>query len=137
MKIARCTDGGTPFWAIVDTTRGEVTPIAGAFDDWAPGLTRSGGAQPPLNYSDFIGISPLGNLSPPNHIRPTNHLYFNLRFVSQSQSSWLTAKANVVAPGNLTIFEINSNNASRAAAISNLRSFAVASSHEDAQCLPG
>jgi len=66
----------------------------------------------PLNYSDFIGISPLGNLSPPNHIRPTNHLYFNLRFVSQSQSSWLTAKANVVAPGNLTIFEINSNNAS-------------------------
>jgi 2-keto-4-pentenoate hydratase/2-oxohepta-3-ene-1,7-dioic acid hydratase in catechol pathway len=47
MKIARCTDGGTPFWAVVDTARAEVTPIAGAFDDWASALTRSGGAQAP------------------------------------------------------------------------------------------
>ncbi|MCY0853738.1 fumarylacetoacetate hydrolase family protein [Cupriavidus sp. D39] len=44
MKIARCTDGGAPFWAVVDTARGELTPIAGAFADWAPALTRGEGA---------------------------------------------------------------------------------------------
>ncbi len=43
MKIARCTDGGAPFWAVVDTGRGEVTPIAGAFAEWAPALTRGEG----------------------------------------------------------------------------------------------
>lgn len=44
MKIARCTDGGTPFWAVVDTDELQVTPIAGAFADWAPALTRGEGA---------------------------------------------------------------------------------------------
>lgn len=44
MKIARCTDGTAPFWAVVNTERGEVTPIAGAFADWAPALTRGEGA---------------------------------------------------------------------------------------------
>ena len=43
MKIARCTDGGAPFWAVVETGRGEVTPIAGAFAEWAPALTRGEG----------------------------------------------------------------------------------------------
>ena len=45
MKIARCTDGVAPFWAVVNTERGEVTPIAGAFADWAPALTRGEGAS--------------------------------------------------------------------------------------------
>ncbi|GAA7766893.1 hydrolase [Cupriavidus sp. SHE] len=44
MKIARCTDGGAPFWAVVDTSRSEVTPISGAFSEWAPALTRGAGA---------------------------------------------------------------------------------------------
>jgi 2-keto-4-pentenoate hydratase/2-oxohepta-3-ene-1,7-dioic acid hydratase in catechol pathway len=43
MKLARCTDGVAPFWAVVDTARGEATPIAGAFADWAPRLTASPG----------------------------------------------------------------------------------------------
>lgn len=43
MKIARCVEGGAPFWATVDTERGEVTPIAGAFAEWAPALTRGNG----------------------------------------------------------------------------------------------
>jgi hypothetical protein len=46
------------------------------------------------------------------HVRPTNHLYFNIKFVSQSQNSWLTERVNVVAPGNLTIYQISSNNIS-------------------------
>ena len=44
MKIARCTDGAAPFWAVVDTEAGTVTPIVGAFVDWAPALTRGEGA---------------------------------------------------------------------------------------------
>jgi 2-keto-4-pentenoate hydratase/2-oxohepta-3-ene-1,7-dioic acid hydratase in catechol pathway len=44
MKLARCTDGGAPFWGVVDVEAGTVTPIAGRFDQWAPRLTRGEGA---------------------------------------------------------------------------------------------
>ena len=43
MKLARCTDGGAPFWALVDVAQASVTPIAGAFEDWAPRITRGEG----------------------------------------------------------------------------------------------
>lgn len=43
MKIARCSDGVAPFWAVVDVQQGTVTPIEGAFEDWAPALTRGEG----------------------------------------------------------------------------------------------
>lgn len=43
MKLARCTDGGPAFWAIVDTSRGELTPVAGTPADWGPALTRGKG----------------------------------------------------------------------------------------------
>lgn len=43
MKIARCTDGGMPFWALVDVEQGLATPILGAFTDWAPAVTRGEG----------------------------------------------------------------------------------------------
>jgi len=41
MKIARCTDGGAPFWALVDAAAETLRPIAGAFADWGPALTRA------------------------------------------------------------------------------------------------
>lgn len=44
MKLARCTDGGAPFWGVVDVAAGTLTPIDGPFEQWAPGLTRAGGA---------------------------------------------------------------------------------------------
>lgn len=43
MKLARCTDGGAPFWGLVDVEAATVTPIAGAFASWAPRLTRGEG----------------------------------------------------------------------------------------------
>jgi len=43
VKIARCTDGGMPFWALVDVEQGLATPILGAFTDWAPAVTRGEG----------------------------------------------------------------------------------------------
>jgi 2-keto-4-pentenoate hydratase/2-oxohepta-3-ene-1,7-dioic acid hydratase in catechol pathway len=43
MKLARCTDGGTPFWAVVDSVLGTLQPIAGSVTDWGPALTRGEG----------------------------------------------------------------------------------------------
>lgn len=43
MKLARCTDGGAPFWAVVDVERGELRPIAGEIADWGPAVTRGEG----------------------------------------------------------------------------------------------
>jgi 2-keto-4-pentenoate hydratase/2-oxohepta-3-ene-1,7-dioic acid hydratase in catechol pathway len=41
MKLARCShEQAEAFWAVVDLERGEVTPIKGAFNRWAPALTR-------------------------------------------------------------------------------------------------
>ncbi len=41
MKLARCADRGAPFWALVDADERTLTPIAGAFADWGPALTRA------------------------------------------------------------------------------------------------
>lgn len=43
MKLALCTDGGVPFWAVVDAGKGELRPIAGSIADWGPALTRGEG----------------------------------------------------------------------------------------------
>lgn len=43
MKLARCSDGGAPFWGLVDVDAGTVTQIAGAFASWAPRVTRGEG----------------------------------------------------------------------------------------------
>lgn len=43
MKLARCTDGGAPFWALVDPDADTARPIAGGVADWGPGVTRGGG----------------------------------------------------------------------------------------------
>ncbi len=45
MKIARCSDGGVPFWSLVDTGRDEVRPIEGGVSDWGPALTRGEGVS--------------------------------------------------------------------------------------------
>ncbi len=44
MKLARCTDGGVPFWGVVDVEAGTLTPIDGPFEQWAPRITRGDGA---------------------------------------------------------------------------------------------
>ena len=43
MRIARCTAGIEPFWAVVEDGEASVRPIAGAFDDWAPAIARGEG----------------------------------------------------------------------------------------------
>ena len=41
MKLARCTDGGAPFWALVDSEAGTLAVIDGGFAGWGPALTRA------------------------------------------------------------------------------------------------
>jgi len=43
MKLARCTDGGAPFWAVVDPDADAARPISGGIADWGPGVTRGEG----------------------------------------------------------------------------------------------
>lgn len=47
MKIARCTDGGAPFWALLGADGETLHVIAGAFADWGPALTRALAAGSP------------------------------------------------------------------------------------------
>lgn len=43
MKLARCQDGESIFWGVVDLAADQVRPIAGDFDHWAPRLTAGDG----------------------------------------------------------------------------------------------
>lgn len=43
MKLARCTDGGTPFWAVVDPQIDTARPIEGGVAVWGPAVTRGAG----------------------------------------------------------------------------------------------
>ena len=43
MKLARCTDGGPSFWAVVDPDADTARPISGGVADWGPAVTRGGG----------------------------------------------------------------------------------------------
>jgi 2-keto-4-pentenoate hydratase/2-oxohepta-3-ene-1,7-dioic acid hydratase in catechol pathway len=45
MKLARCAEGRDVFWAVVEPDAGTVSPLTGAFADWAPALTRDPGAS--------------------------------------------------------------------------------------------
>lgn len=54
MKLARCIEGGAPFWAVVDAERASLRPIEGTVTDWGPALTRdlaSGSGDRALRYS--------------------------------------------------------------------------------------
>lgn len=65
MKIARLTDGGAPFWALVDTEAQTAQPIAGALAEWAPAVTRGGGKGPlplrdaPRPLADLTFLPPI------------------------------------------------------------------------------
>jgi 2-keto-4-pentenoate hydratase/2-oxohepta-3-ene-1,7-dioic acid hydratase in catechol pathway len=71
MKLARCTDGGTPFWAVVDAERGELRPIEGEITDWGPALTRGQG-QDALRFSGPTRALTTVRLLPP--IAKTNRV---------------------------------------------------------------
>tara|TARA_B100000315_G_scaffold207610_1_gene202426 strand:- start:1572 stop:2876 length:1305 start_codon:yes stop_codon:yes gene_type:complete len=58
---------------------------------------------PPLNIDDYEVIAPLGNLNPPGHTLPTDHIYYYL-----TRDDVLgTVKANIYAPGDIRIFSLD------------------------------
>jgi 2-keto-4-pentenoate hydratase/2-oxohepta-3-ene-1,7-dioic acid hydratase in catechol pathway len=71
MKLARCTDGGAPFWAVVDVERGELRSIEGTITDWGPPLTRGEG-QGALRYNGQARALATVRLLPP--IAKTNRV---------------------------------------------------------------
>lgn len=58
-----------------------------------------------IPISTLQNIVPLGNLNPPGHTFPTNHLYFHLKGFSGDQSG---SNAPVIAPGDIWVTRIGS-----------------------------
>ncbi len=52
----------------------------------------------PLDTAHFVALVPLGNLNPPGHTFPSDHMYFYYRSHGISR--------NILSPGNLVIFSI-------------------------------
>ncbi len=48
MKIARCSDGGAVFWAVIEPDSGVARPLVGGFAEWAPALTADPTTPPPF-----------------------------------------------------------------------------------------
>ncbi len=63
----------------------------------------------PIQLSDLLEVVPLGNLNPPGHTFPTDHLYFIIRLngVDQSISDKPPAVFPVFAPGRIWITQID------------------------------
>ena len=71
MKLARCTDGGAPFWALVNAEAGSVQKIAGEFSDWAPRITQGEGEGVLTFDGAPLSLSALRLLPP---IEPVNRV---------------------------------------------------------------
>jgi 2-keto-4-pentenoate hydratase/2-oxohepta-3-ene-1,7-dioic acid hydratase in catechol pathway len=64
VKIARCSDGVASFWAVVDVQRGTLTPIEGAFEAWAPRVTRGEGPNVLQSHAPACPLSAVRLLPP-------------------------------------------------------------------------
>lgn len=62
----------------------------------------------PVATADFMGIVPLGNLAPPSHVFPTDHVYFHINRVDGSRPDLGTVEVPVVSPGDIWVNEIRS-----------------------------
>lgn len=62
----------------------------------------------PVAYADFTNIVPLGTLSPPSHIFPTDHMYFFIKNEDINDPESIPNKVPVYAPGDMTITKIGS-----------------------------
>ena len=58
----------------------------------------------PLDIEYIMGIVPLGNLNPPSHTFPTDHVYFHITRQQGADSPDITT---LYSPGNLTITRVS------------------------------
>lgn len=68
----------------------------------------------PVDLNDFISITPLGNLSPPDHTIPTDHIYVVMKQDNKIDPS---KDKTVRAPGDITIERISHNTANKQGAV--------------------
>ncbi len=64
MKLARCTDGGAPFWAVVDPQTDTARPIEGGVAVWGPAVTRGAGEAALTFAGEARPLSALRLLAP-------------------------------------------------------------------------
>ena len=64
MKLARCTNGGAPFWAVVDPAADTARPIEGGVADWGPAVTRGRGEAALAFKGAAVPLSSLRLLPP-------------------------------------------------------------------------
>ena len=62
---------------------------------------------PPLLLSDIVSIVPLGNLNPPGHTFPTNHLYLGIRKSDPDSHESPPAEVPLFSPGDIWITRIS------------------------------
>lgn len=58
---------------------------------------------PPLKNEDYFVIVPLGNIGPPGHTIPTDHIYY---FITKDDDKGMVI-ANIYAPGDIRILELS------------------------------
>ncbi len=68
----------------------------------------------PIAPADFISITPLGNLSPPDHTVPTDHIYMVIKENNTIDPAY---DRPVRAPGDITIQSINHNTTKKQGAV--------------------
>ena len=61
----------------------------------------------PLRLSDIQGINPLGNLNPPGHTFPSQHLYFYIRREDPTDDRSSPVRVPVFAPGHMWITSVS------------------------------
>ena len=57
----------------------------------------------PVALTDFMGRTPVGNLGPPGHTFPTDHVFFHINRIDIQQWELGTVSVPVVSPGDIWI----------------------------------
>jgi len=58
----------------------------------------------PINIENILSIVPLGNLNPPSHTFPTDHIYF---YISRQEGGDRTQEVTLYSPGTLIVTRVN------------------------------
>jgi len=61
-------------------------------------------SAPPIDVENIVSIVALGNLNPPSHVFPTDHIYF---YISRQAEINLTEEVTLYSPGTLTVTRVN------------------------------
>ena len=94
----------TPTATLTPTeTEAPVAPTVRADGFGSCGTRNDLFAHSPVDLADFMGLVPLGNLAPPGHTFPTDHIYFHINRIDMSDWYLGTVEVPVVAPGDVWI----------------------------------